>query len=469
MARLVGQDENYFKVMRDDGQVVDVAKKGLSPGRAEYFSGLPGEARPSSINSESVANMPETVEPKTGQVLQNNQAQLPPQTPLVADLGQDVAIVPGSVDLDPQGPSSGDFAIPQKQGSPIEQESFAEKYKSALVQEGEANAQGMKGQSDVYKENLNETSQIERQFDQERNATEENKLEAEQSYREISNEYYNSKEVDQGRYWDNQSTGQKIMAGIGLALASLNPQAMKVALGSISRAIDRDIQAQRLEIVKKKDQVQGAKGLVAQFDRKLQNLDASEKAAKMAALEKAKLKMEMIGAQTKSKTMQAKTQQAVSQAEMELAKTKQEFDEEIAKNQINIGGYKGTIDNVQEAKDFRDAMNNLSSAKASINRLLEIGDQTGKSLNLNLKAEAETIQRMLIGALRVPIVGPGALSEAELNILDKLVANPTDIFSLDSNNKVKLKTLMKTLEQKTAETAKNLGLEKYEGVRFKAE
>jgi len=472
MPRLVGQDDNFFKILKDDGEVLDVAKKGLGQSRTNYFNSLPSNEpeNQSSINSQTVANMDERVEPKTGQVLQNiNQAPMPQGAPMVADLNNDVRLVSGNVNPDPQQINPNDFAIPQQEAPQAAQSNPMQDFKQATMEEARLGSEGQQRQAAAYGDVMKEQETVDSRYDQLRNEVEEQKLQAQKNYQEVSDEYFNSKEIDQGRYWSNASTGQKILAGIGLAFASLNPQAMQSALGSINRAIDRDIEAQKLEILKKKEKMGQAKGLVAQFQKKFGSLAAAEQAAKMAALEKAKLKMEMIAGQTKSQTMQAKARQAISQIEMSMIEQKSKLDKELEKKRIDIGGYKGTINNVQEAKDFREAMNNLSGAKNSINRLLEINEQTGKSLSPNTRAEAKTLQKTLIGALRVPIVGPGAMSEKELELLNDLVANPTDIFALDSNNKTKLKTLMRTLEQKADEQAKNLGLEKYEGVGFKPE
>lgn len=461
MPKLYGEDDNKFEIMRDDGEVVTVAKSGLSPGRKKYFSGLPAYGQKSSINAEAVASMDEVVEPKTGQVLQNIQA--PPQQPQAPEQAQRN---PADLQVNPNDFAIASPALPnnsqqQAPASPLEDYKSAKMEGARLAQEGQAR------QADEYQNVIQEQNKLESVYDSQRDEIKQKKLEAEQTYKEVSDDYFNSKEIDQERYWNNKSTGEKIVAGIGLVLASMNPQAMKSALSAIDRAVDRDIAAQKLEIMKKKDKMQTAKGLVAEFNKKYGNIDASEQAAKLAALEKAKLKLEMISNQTKSQTYSAKAREAIAEVELKMLEAKQKLEKELEEKQVNIGGYKGTLSNKTEAKEFREAMNNLSTAERSIGRLLEINEQTGKSLSPNLRAEAQTLQSSLIGLLRVPLTGPGAMNESEQKLLQSLIANPTDIFALDSTNKTKLKTLLKTLKDKADTQARNLGLEKYGGVNFK--
>jgi hypothetical protein len=53
---------------------------------------------------------------------------------------------------------------------------------------------------------------------------------------------------------------------------------------------------------------------------------------------------------------------------------------------------------------------------------------------------------LLKGELRVEIVGPGAVSETEWRLLDSIIANPTKLASLDSTNKLALRTLLRSLD-----------------------
>lgn len=434
MPKLISDNPDFFEVQRDDGQAFKVAKSGLSDPRLDYFSKL----EPLNPTPEIPAAPPEPV-------------YADGVTPIAPDPQREVA--------NQEIIDTSNFNIPENQSVPTEREaSPLDKYSSAVRETANMESQGAVDRSKEMDALNQQQAQIAQQFDQREQDLKLKEAEAEKQYKEVSEEYFNSKEVDQDRYWSNLSTGRKITAGIGLALASLNPQALQVALGSINRAVDRDIQAQKLEIGKKRDRVNESKSLVGKFYQKYKDLDAAEAAAKMTAIEKTKLKLQSIQETTKSSTVRTKAETAIAQMEVEMLKNQSKLKERL----VNIGGYTGVLSNPTEAKGFREAMNNLSTAETSINRLLEINDKTGKSLSTDLRAEAEVLQKSLIGLLRVPLTGPGAMNASEQALLERLVANPTDVFALDSSNKVKLKTLLKTLKSKAANEAKNLGLQSSE-------
>jgi hypothetical protein len=107
---------------------------------------------------------------------------------------------------------------------------------------------------------------------------------------------------------------------------------------------------------------------------------------------------------------------------------------------------------VREAKVTRDTV------KQGVNRLKEIAQSTGKSLSLNDRAEAESIKSALIGRLREPITGPGAMSEGERAILQSMIPSVADSFTFDSVNLKKLDTLQKQVDNSYFNSLKANGL-----------
>ena len=61
--------------------------------------------------------------------------------------------------------------------------------------------------------------------------------------------------------------------------------------------------------------------------------------------------------------------------------------------------------------------------------------------------EVITLAKALKGQLRLFIVGPGAVTDKEQAILDDIVANPMDIFSIASRNKAALNTLRNAIKR----------------------
>lgn len=115
----------------------------------------------------------------------------------------------------------------------------------------------------------------------------------------------------------------------------------------------------------------------------------------------------------------------------------------------------------QSAKKLRDEI--LPSAKDAIRgmtRLKELSEQfAGGSLSLEARAEAQTIQQALKGALRLELFGPGVMTDAEQKLADKIIGNPTKLTGLTSLEKRKLDTLMNKIVQGTKDKLRISGIE----------
>ena len=127
-------------------------------------------------------------------------------------------------------------------------------------------------------------------------------------------------------------------------------------------------------------------------------------------------------------------------------------------NARTIPGF-GVAPSAQTAKDLRDLHSAYEQVDTGVTRLLEILDTPGKRTNLDLRAEANTITGMLTGALRVPITGPGAFSDSEREMIEKIVQNPTSLWGLDSTKRKALETLRSRIKGSRDSFAKSIGLQ----------
>lgn len=127
-------------------------------------------------------------------------------------------------------------------------------------------------------------------------------------------------------------------------------------------------------------------------------------------------------------------------------------------NARTIPGF-GVAPSAQTAKDLRDLHSAYEQVDTGVTRLLEILDTPGKRTNLDLRAEANTITGMLTGALRVPITGPGAFSDSERAMIEKIVQNPTSLWGLDSTKRKALETLRSRIKGSRDSFAKSIGLQ----------
>jgi len=127
---------------------------------------------------------------------------------------------------------------------------------------------------------------------------------------------------------------------------------------------------------------------------------------------------------------------------------------------IDFPEFRGTAPTEKEAADFRDQYSNVLSSRRNIQRLLEIA-QMGKAMQQTpeIKAEAEQLSRAAQGALRLDIIGPGTVTDSDRKLLENIVRNPTDIFSLQSSNVKSLKSLLERAGSGIESKAKSIGLE----------
>jgi hypothetical protein len=99
-------------------------------------------------------------------------------------------------------------------------------------------------------------------------------------------------------------------------------------------------------------------------------------------------------------------------------------------------------------------------SRRDITRLFEIAGM-GKAMQQSpkIKAEADQLARSVQGALRLDILGPGTVSDPDRKLLESIVRNPTDIFSLQSSNIKSLEGLLSRATNGITTRAQSLGLQ----------
>jgi hypothetical protein len=122
----------------------------------------------------------------------------------------------------------------------------------------------------------------------------------------------------------------------------------------------------------------------------------------------------------------------------------------------------GLARNKKSADRVIDSEANARKVIGGINRLLEIANTTGSSLDPDLRAEAENIQQIMVGLLRVPLFGPGILDAREQAKMLRAVVNPTEILNLSNRmgtTGTKLNTIKNQIVKGFKEEARLAGLE----------
>ena len=135
---------------------------------------------------------------------------------------------------------------------------------------------------------------------------------------------------------------------------------------------------------------------------------------------------------------------------------------DIAKRQaltINYPEFQGVAPTEKEASDFREQYSNVLESKRNIGRLLEIANMGALAQqDPVIKSEAEQLAKAAQGAMRLEIIGPGTVTDRDRALLESIVRNPTDIFSLKSSNVKALTSLLDRAGSGLESKAKALGL-----------
>lgn len=95
----------------------------------------------------------------------------------------------------------------------------------------------------------------------------------------------------------------------------------------------------------------------------------------------------------------------------------------------SVIGYEGKAPTQGEAVKFRSDAAETSEGVRALDELIQIG-RKGSSLSPTDRARAQNLARMIQGRLREDIVGPGAVSNPDREVLEQVISNPLQIFTL---------------------------------------
>lgn len=393
---------------------------------------LPGEVH--EMNSIAQGNIPSAPQPQGQEVSFVNPSESnATRTP--ADLGQNV-------------PSLNDPSY----GQGLDMEA------SELAKQGQQEANTYQAQIDAIRQNQEEMQKLnqQKQADESRLL-----LEKDQADREANAFKYEKK-----NFFTGKSTWEKVLGGVGMFLGSLTPEGAKNVAKIIENEIDRDLKLQAQEHQLLKDKASTAANSLVSLEKKYGSKQVALLQRKNDMLEMVKARLDQIGANSKGGLARAKAQQGKEAIDMKvrennlksfelMRKVKQEESDGM------IPGYDGVIKDATAARQMREQISEMPGVKSEIKNLLDINSKfLGGALSTDARASAQQSQNMLIGKLRVMIVGPGAVNESEYKLLRDAISNPTDFFSLKSSNALKLKQLEKAIDSKVQANLNAYGLKK---------
>ncbi len=292
--------------------------------------------------------------------------------------------------------------------------------------------------------------------------------------------------LDPDRYMSSLSTGKRIATTIGLILGGIGGgmtgKGNNLALEMLNHNIDRDLEAQKSEMGNKQN-------LLGMLDKQYGNLQVAQNVARAVMQDRVIAELSKAESLAMDPIAKARAQQAkdayIAQQRAALAPTAAlinvqnlakaaEADPERGQEYIDQMQYHdpkraaeyqqrfvpglGFASSTEGATKIRELSTAVSGAKKSLERLSEINKIPFKSMKPEVRAEADSIAKGLVGMLRIPYTGPGALNEGEKQLLTDITGNPTAIFSLSSVNQKRLDTLRKDMDGKMRAAAASQGV-----------
>jgi hypothetical protein len=304
------------------------------------------------------------------------------------------------------------------------------------------------------------------------------------SEREMFMNDIRNSQIDPQRYIGTMGGGQRISTAIGLILGGIGggmTGGPNAALDFLNKQIDNDLKAQQLELGKKENLLAANLkhyGNMADAMKMTQVMHNDyvkhqvDMAVAKSGSQQAKIQGEMLKNQLEQqnaaltgqlaaggvrKQGQAGPDEMFQRRQLALKLAGKDKEAEAERKQFVPG--LGSALTEDDAKYLKEQKGTVEGVKSGLDELSKLGNKSWSSINPNDRAKAQLIKQSLIGALRLPLTGPGAMNEGERALLENIIADPTAVFSLDSNNKTKLKALADRLDSMLGEQAQARGIQ----------
>ena len=292
-----------------------------------------------------------------------------------------------------------------------------------------------------------------------------------------------AKDTQVDDFWNTSSTGTKLMAalaiGLGAYQGTLSGTGGNNGLEMVNKIIDRELEQKQ----------QGFKNQLA---------------LKSAVMDKVKSQLSILDSQTLSKDKKIKILTLKQQLEQEQSKIQQNLFQEQRKDSLqrismnkelapevrerarqeimrntpeklqeklinlgDMGGVQQIIGTPGEAKDLREKVSNANMMVKDLHELSSLVSEVSGTEKLlgrvGLQSESyrrvEQITSSIIGMLRVDILGPGVMTEAERQIIKNTLGNPNKILTLDDTEKKMIFNMQQKIYQGTRDRLRKSGVE----------
>lgn len=248
--------------------------------------------------------------------------------------------------------------------------------------------------------------------------------------------------IDSKRMFHNMGTGDKILASIALILGGFGGAASggrNMALETIERAVERDVNDQKAAYNVKKEGIQHKDSLYGRMLEKFKNEDAAREAAKVNMFKMAELKLSEIGARYTDESTQGKVKEQLGKLSLLQDQAKAAFmsamqggddpyrnmDEKQAKRYVP--GY-GFAPDEKRAGLANEATSLADTTIGNINTILTKAKTAGR-FDFGANQEINVLVKMLRSENKEAIVGSGAITDTERDIIADIIRDPSEVFA----------------------------------------
>lgn len=247
--------------------------------------------------------------------------------------------------------------------------------------------------------------------------------------------------IDPDRFWSSRTTGQKILAGLSLALSGFAQGysgAPNTALTILNKAMNDDILAQKSEFQSKREALAGKRTAYAQLMGKYNNEIAAVAGAKAAALERMQGEIKAIAARKSGSEAAINAEKMIGQLQMQKEAENQKVMLELMKQQNKrsdelseyvVPGY-GLAYGKKEAEELRTQVGDLNFTTNTIDGMIDKIDQFGISDAITpsqLKKDLQAASKFLRARSRLLLLGPGTVTEEEYQRLVDAIPTGDDL------------------------------------------
>lgn len=259
----------------------------------------------------------------------------------------------------------------------------------------------------------------------------------------------------------------KITAGIAIMLGALGQgisgKGSNMGLDAVNQEIERHGAREKAKYEQLRDKTQGAQTTYGMLVTRLGSQEKADAAMYAIGVKIAQDKVAAIAQASKSDIIKAEAVRVQAELDQKANESMLSVADRVTQNTAistttqretnKPADVSLTIPGVGQAYDkegaqlVRKEKTAVEKINGSLNQLLMISKLDGKSISVKNKADAEVLVGTLVGQLRESITGPGAMSDGDRALLEKLVANPTNIFSLDDVSRAKLMKIKDTVNK----------------------